>query len=107
MRASLRWSSIAPGYDVHLTENAGDIVTREAARAIELDPALAEPHAALGQVLFTQRRFSEARAAYERALAMIRMTLPRTSGSGTLLCSTGHAKVERARFWTRSWPRIR
>jgi TolB-like protein/Flp pilus assembly protein TadD len=86
-------SSITPGYDVRLSENAGDIVNREAGLAIELDPSLAEPHAALGQLLFTQRRFSEARAAYGRALALDADDAVANFWLGTLLSSTGHAKA--------------
>ena len=85
-------ASIAPGYDVQLPENAGEIVAREARLAIELDPTLAEPHAALGQILFTQRRFSDARAAYERALQIDPNDSAASFWLATLLSSAGHAK---------------
>ena len=86
-------SSIAPGYDVQLAEKASDIVTREARLAIELDAALAEPHAAIGQMFFTQRRFTEARAAYSRALAIDANDAVANFWLGTLLSSTGYAKT--------------
>jgi TolB-like protein len=88
--------SIARGYDVPLTENPGDIVAREAGLAIELDATLAEPHAALGQMLFTQRRFNEARAAYARALAIDATDTVANFWLGTLLSSTGHSKESAA-----------
>jgi serine/threonine protein kinase/Flp pilus assembly protein TadD len=85
-------ASIAPGYDVHLAGDARDIVARAAGRAIELDATLAEPHAALGQTLFTQRRFTEAHAAYERALEIDRDDSAANFWLGTLLSSTGQSK---------------
>jgi TolB-like protein/sugar lactone lactonase YvrE len=89
-------SSIAPGYDAPLTEDAGDIVTREARLAIELDPTLAEPHAAIGQMFFTKRRYSEAHAAYARALALDANDAIANFWLGTLLSSTGHARASAA-----------
>jgi TolB-like protein/Flp pilus assembly protein TadD len=85
-------SSIAPAYDAHLPENVVDMVMREAGLAIELDPTLAEPHAAIGQMLFTQRRFSDAHAAYTRALAIDPDDPAANFWLGSLLCCTGHAK---------------
>ena len=86
-------SSIAPGYDVPFVEDAGEMVKREARLAIELDPTLAEPHAAIGQMLFTQRRFSDAHAAYTRALAVDAGDPIANFWLGTLLSSTGHARA--------------
>jgi TolB-like protein len=86
-------SSIAPAYDAHLAEKVDDIVMREAGLAIELDSTLAEPHAAIGQMLFTQRRFSDAHAAYARALAIDADDPAANFWLGTLLCCTGHAKA--------------
>lgn len=86
-------ASIAPQYDVQLDEEASGIVTREARIATELDPTLAEPHAAVGQTLFTQRRFAEARAAYARALEVDPDDLIANFWLGTLLSSTGYAKA--------------
>jgi hypothetical protein len=73
-------TSIAPAYDVDLDQDEGTVI-RTAHRAIELDPTLAEPHAAIGQLLFTQRRFSEAHAPTSRQSRSMTMTPPRTSGS--------------------------
>lgn len=70
-RAHARLASlyvVAPLYDLR-----GDFpgaIMRETRRALELDPTLAEPHAALGQSLVAQRRFREATESYERALAL-------------------------------------
>jgi TolB-like protein/sugar lactone lactonase YvrE len=86
-------SSIAPGYDVPLLEDAAEIVKREARIALELDPTLAEPHAAIGQMLFTQRRFSDAHAAYNRALAVDADDPIANFWLGTLLSSTGHVSA--------------
>ncbi|MFL6540405.1 MAG: protein kinase domain-containing protein, partial [Chthoniobacterales bacterium] len=86
-------ASIAPQYDVQLDENASDLLTREAHLASELDPSLAEPHAAVGQALFTQRHFSEARAAYARALELDPDDAATNLWLGTLLSSTGYAKA--------------
>ena len=66
---------------------------REAGLAIELDSTLAEPHAAIGQMLFTQRRFSEAHAAYARALAIDPDDPAANFWLGSLLCCTGYAKT--------------
>ena len=43
---------------------------KAAARAIELDPSLAEPHAVLGLAFGSRRRFEESRVAYLRALEL-------------------------------------
>jgi serine/threonine protein kinase/tetratricopeptide (TPR) repeat protein/sugar lactone lactonase YvrE len=85
-------ASIAPQYDVQLDDNPGDVLAHEARLASELDPSLAEPHAAVGQTLFTQRRFSEARAAYARALELDPDDATANLWLGTLLCSTGYTK---------------
>jgi TolB-like protein/Tfp pilus assembly protein PilF len=45
-------------------------VEEHARRASELDPTLAEPHAALAQAFLRQRRFVEAQEALERAMAL-------------------------------------
>ncbi len=62
--------SLAPVYDARLRESSAEATLREVRRARELDPTLAEPGAALGQMLLNQRRRVEARAAYEQALAL-------------------------------------
>src|SRR5205823_8456119 len=89
-------SSIAPQYDVQLGEDVSELVTREARLAIELDPTLAEPHAALGQTLFIHRRFSEARDSYARALEIDPDDLSANFWLGTLLSSTGYPKASGA-----------
>ncbi|HEX8280021.1 MAG TPA: tetratricopeptide repeat protein, partial [Chthoniobacterales bacterium] len=85
--------SVAPNYDVQLPERPLEMVTREARIAIELDPTLAEPHAALGQILFTQRRYTEARSAYERALVLDADDSVTNFWLASLLSSTGFPKA--------------
>jgi tetratricopeptide (TPR) repeat protein len=46
------------------------LAEENARKAIELDGTLAEPHAVLGRMYFTQRRFADAHAAFARALAL-------------------------------------
>jgi serine/threonine protein kinase/Tfp pilus assembly protein PilF len=85
--------SIARNYDIPLDEDQKNVVMREAHAATELDPTLAEPHAAIGQFLFTQRHFREARAAYERALELEPDDAAANLWLGSLLSSTGYAKL--------------
>jgi tetratricopeptide (TPR) repeat protein len=89
-------ASISRGYDVQLSTDAGELVTRSARRAIELDPTLAEPHAALGQTLFTQRRFSEAHAAYQQAIAIDPDDMSANFWLASLLSSAGRPKASAA-----------
>jgi hypothetical protein len=57
---------------------------------MELDPAMAEPHAVLGLLYMAQRRFSEARAAYERALELDPADPNTIFGTATNLWETGY-----------------
>lgn len=94
-RAHARLASLAAimrGYDVELPEDISALIMREARLAIELDATLAEPHAALGQLLYTQRRFSEARAAYDRALAIDGNDVAANLWLATLLNSGGYLR---------------
>ena len=61
---------LAPTYQPNDAQSALAAADRAAHRAIELDPSLAEPHAVLGVVSSSQRRFLEAAAAYRRALEL-------------------------------------
>lgn len=61
---------LSPQYVAQVGDRAANDAERHARRAMELDPALAEPHAVLGLMYMAQRRFTEARAAYERALEL-------------------------------------
>ncbi|MDR3385700.1 MAG: hypothetical protein P4L92_01505 [Rudaea sp.] len=63
-------AAIAPTYMVLDWAAATAIVEEHARKAIELDPTLAEPYAAQGQVYTGQRRLLEARPQFERALAL-------------------------------------
>jgi TolB-like protein/Tfp pilus assembly protein PilF len=63
-------AAIAPTYMMLDWNAATAIVEEHARKAIELDPTLAEPYAAQGQVYTGQRRLLEARPQFERALAL-------------------------------------
>jgi TolB-like protein len=72
-RAESRLSALKALLPVYFSREArGALASAEehARRAIALDPTLAEPHAVLGQLYSQQRRHEEARAAFERALAL-------------------------------------
>jgi TolB-like protein len=62
--------SISGNYRTIPGETAVANVRDAARRAIELDPQLGEPHAALGLVYGSQRRFQDEREEFERALAL-------------------------------------
>ena len=68
------WSRLATLWVLTPIYRSGDFNSALAAaekaahRAIELDPSLAEPHAALGLALANRRRLLEAEASYRRAL---------------------------------------
>ncbi len=99
-RAHARLASIcaiAPGYDVPLADDTA-IVRREADAAIRLDPSLAEAHAAMGNMLFHQRHYADARAAYERALQIDPDDITTNFWLGSLLNTTGYIK-ESARLF--------
>ena len=59
----LRWSISDPSISV-------DDILKTAGRALEIDPSLAEAHAARGFALMTADRRTEAAAAFQRALAL-------------------------------------
>jgi TolB-like protein len=63
-------AAVAPTYTMLDWVAATAIVEEHARKAIELDPTLAEPYAAQGQVYTGQRRLLEARPQFERALAL-------------------------------------
>jgi TolB-like protein/DNA-binding winged helix-turn-helix (wHTH) protein len=65
-------------------EGAAERVRGAAERALELDPDLAEAHAALGAALDSEGRPAEAAAAFRRAIDCRRAALTRTSG--TVMC---------------------
>ena len=62
--------AITPSYSSRDMRSAVSAAETHARRAIDLDPALAEPHAVLGLLLGQQRRWEEERVAFERALAL-------------------------------------
>jgi TolB-like protein/Tfp pilus assembly protein PilF len=62
--------AIAPTYVVLDRTAAAAGVEEHARIASELDPALAEPHGALGQSLGLRRRFAEGRGAFEHAMEL-------------------------------------
>jgi TolB-like protein len=62
--------ALEPIYAPKATEAALAAVEHEATLAIQLDPALAEPHAALGIAYDQRNRYLDGRAAMERALSL-------------------------------------
>jgi TolB-like protein/tetratricopeptide (TPR) repeat protein len=62
--------ALSPAYSTRDFDASRVASERHARRAIELDPALAEPHAVLGLLFGQGRRHEEARAAFQRALAL-------------------------------------
>ncbi|MEZ5461226.1 hypothetical protein [Dokdonella sp.] len=72
-RAHARLASlyaISPAYDAGISEDPAADAQREAQLAIELDPTLAEPYAALGLVYGGQREGAKAREAFEKATSL-------------------------------------
>jgi TolB-like protein len=61
---------LRPTADATTAAAANAATVRHAERALEFDPNLAEPHAALGNLHGTQRRYAEGQRAFERALAL-------------------------------------
>ena len=61
-----------------------------AKRALELDPALAEAHAAHGMVLTYQSRFDEAEAEFKQAIALDPASYDAAYHYGRMLATVGH-----------------
>jgi TolB-like protein/DNA-binding winged helix-turn-helix (wHTH) protein/Tfp pilus assembly protein PilF len=70
-------------------DGAATRVREAAERALELDPDLAEAHAALGAALFTEHRFQEAEAALEHAIELSPSSAYAHLKYGHLLADTG------------------
>ncbi|MGB0135220.1 hypothetical protein [Dokdonella sp.] len=73
VRAHARLASlfaIAPAYDAGISEDPAADAVREAQLAIEQDPTLAEPYAALGLVYGGQRQGVKSHEAFEKAIAL-------------------------------------
>jgi TolB-like protein/cytochrome c-type biogenesis protein CcmH/NrfG len=62
--------AVAPTYIKIDAVDAATAVEEHARSASEIDPSLAEPYAALGQMYSARRRFVEGRVALERAMAL-------------------------------------
>lgn len=62
--------ALTPDYLNIPNDTAEEAATASAQRALALQPNLAEPHAVLGQIHSQALRFREARAEYEKALAI-------------------------------------
>jgi Tfp pilus assembly protein PilF len=61
-----------------------------AEQALQLNPALAESHAVLGQLLQAERRFGEAHAAFDRALQLDASDVTTNLWSALSYCITGY-----------------
>ncbi|HET9484611.1 MAG TPA: hypothetical protein VFO79_11695 [Xanthomonadales bacterium] len=73
-------------------------VMAHAERATELDPTLAEPHAAVGLVLNNERRFVESGAAFARATALDPDDVTTNFWHGIALYNTGYYASGKAAF---------
>ncbi|MBS0212165.1 MAG: hypothetical protein JSR26_03160 [Proteobacteria bacterium] len=92
-RAHARLASIhalEPIYVPERADSASASVRRDAARAIALDPRLAEPHAAIALNAVQEHRFVEGREASDRALALDPDDITAVFWSGSMLINTGH-----------------
>jgi TolB-like protein/DNA-binding winged helix-turn-helix (wHTH) protein/Tfp pilus assembly protein PilF len=74
-------------------------VIREARKALELDPGLAEAHALLGTILRKQFRWADAEAEYKQALALNPNSVSAHLGYAAWL--TSHGRVDEALDWSR------
>ncbi|WP_295679666.1 hypothetical protein [uncultured Nevskia sp.] len=82
--------AIAINYTAMEVDDAWATAERNARMAIELDPSLAEPHAALGQVYNQQRRMLAARTSLEHAVALDPTDVTAQFWLGTVLIATGY-----------------
>jgi len=74
---------------------------RQAEQALRLNPGLAEPHAVLGVVHQSARRYGEARAALARALQLDPTDVTANFWAALLDCTTGYiARCEAGLDWT-------
>ena len=91
-------SRLAALHAIRGTYRSADVATavvaaeRHARRASELDPTLAEPHAALGQALGYQRRYGEQRQAFARALQIDPQDVTTQFWHGVNLHTTGYVR---------------
>lgn len=90
--------SLEPIYNPSDSDRALAAAEREAALASELDPTLAEPYAVLGLAYGETSRNSEARAAFERALAIDPHDLTANFWAGVALINTGYTASGNAAF---------
>ena len=92
-RAHSRLASIQlirPSVDASASAEAYAAAERQALRAIELDPALAEPHAVLGMLHANQRQFPPAQQSFRRALALQPDDATSNFWYGLFLLNTGY-----------------
>lgn len=92
-RAHARLASIhalEPIYTPESAEAALENVRREAARASELDPELAEPYAAIALICAQQHRFVAARQAIDRALELDPHDITAVFWAASILINTGY-----------------
>lgn len=100
-RAHARLASIhalEPIYAPDFADTAPDAVRREAALASDLDPRLAEPHAAIALSCLQQHRLVDGRLAIDRALALDPDDVTAEFWNGTLLISSGYVTAGCARI---------
>ncbi|MCU1279564.1 MAG: hypothetical protein JWM53_3110 [bacterium] len=84
--------SLEPIYVPSSVDTALAAAEHEAALAIELDPTLAEPHAVLAMAYGQRGRYSDSRAAIERALAIDPDDVTANFWGGVDFINTGYTK---------------
>ena len=84
--------AILPSYTARDVGVALAAAEKHARRAIELDAALAEPHAVLGLLLSHQRRWDDERVAFQRALALDPDDITANFWFATTLVAVGYGR---------------
>jgi len=90
--------ALEPIYAPEATEAALAAVEREAALATQLDPTLAEPHAALGVAYDQRNRYLEGHAAMERAFSLDPDDITANFWAGVEYIGNGYTEKGKAQF---------
>jgi tetratricopeptide (TPR) repeat protein len=90
--------SVAMNYFPEALDELSAAAEEHARIAIALDPGLAEPYAARGQLYLRQRRFQEAGEQYEKALVLDPNDVTSNFWYGTFLAETGYQTQANQQF---------
>ncbi len=90
--------SVAMNYFPEALDELSAATEEHARNAIALDPGLAEPYAARGQIYLRQRRFQDAGDQYEKALALDPNDVTSNFWYGTFLAETGYQAQANQQF---------